>query len=205
MGGSTIRCMPTRPLRERNRRRVRDEIGDSAVELFVRHGVAEVSVDQVAEAAGVSRSTAFRHFPVKEDMALVWHDRMVERIDAELADRGGFDLEAFGAQLRETFLVADPHQVGCWRLLAAEPTIRARAGARGGELAEVVARHIAARGHDPARARLLAGLCSGVMGAARDLGGPPGPSMELGLAVLGEALAPFGLGPVPAVAPRRRP
>lgn len=186
--------MAQESLRSRNRRRVRDEIGDAAVELFLQHGLTAVSVEQIAARAGVSRSTAFRHFPVKEDMALVWHDRMVQRVDEHLSARGGFDLTAFGEVLRATFTVDDPSQLPSWRLLAVEPAIGARAGAREHEVADVLARHIAAAGHDPATARLLAGLCTGVMRAVRDLARPAGESLDLGLAVLTTALEPFGLG-----------
>jgi AcrR family transcriptional regulator len=48
--------------REETRRR----LVEAAFALFEAHGYDQVTVDQIAEAAGVSRRTFFRHFPSKE-------------------------------------------------------------------------------------------------------------------------------------------
>src|SRR5829696_7481286 len=45
---------------------VRSRILDSAVELVGRQGLAELSMDELAAAAGVSRATLYRLFPGKE-------------------------------------------------------------------------------------------------------------------------------------------
>lgn len=46
----------------------RARIGEAALELFVTHGYAETTIDQIAEASGVARRTVFRHFPTKGAM-----------------------------------------------------------------------------------------------------------------------------------------
>lgn len=48
----------------------RKDISLAALRLFERHGYEKVTMDQVARAAGVSRTTLFRLFPSKAD--LVW-------------------------------------------------------------------------------------------------------------------------------------
>jgi AcrR family transcriptional regulator len=41
---------------------------EAAFELFARDGFANVTVEQIAEAAGVTERTFFRHFPTKEEV-----------------------------------------------------------------------------------------------------------------------------------------
>jgi AcrR family transcriptional regulator len=43
---------------------------DTALELFLEHGYDNVTVDQIAGAAGVSHMTFFRHFPTKESVVV---------------------------------------------------------------------------------------------------------------------------------------
>jgi AcrR family transcriptional regulator len=58
---------PERPtLHGRRKLQTRGEIIRAAFELFGRHGYEAVSMDSVAEAAGVSRATLFNYFPQKE-------------------------------------------------------------------------------------------------------------------------------------------
>ncbi|RLP80204.1 TetR family transcriptional regulator [Mycetocola lacteus] len=46
-------------------------IADAAIALFQAHGYDAISMDRVAEEAGISRRSLFRYFPAKGD--LVWH------------------------------------------------------------------------------------------------------------------------------------
>jgi AcrR family transcriptional regulator len=54
--------------RIRKRLATRQGISDAATRLFVERGFDNVTVDEIAEAADVSRMTVFNHFPRKEDM-----------------------------------------------------------------------------------------------------------------------------------------
>ncbi|MGW0161140.1 mycofactocin system transcriptional regulator [Mycobacterium sp. NPDC003323] len=49
-----------------------EHITDVALELFATHGFDEVSVDDVAKAAGIARRTLFRYYPSKN--AIPWGD-----------------------------------------------------------------------------------------------------------------------------------
>jgi TetR/AcrR family transcriptional regulator, regulator of mycofactocin system len=49
-----------------------DHISNVAIDLFAAHGFDEVSVDDVAHAAGIARRTLFRYYPSKN--ALPWGD-----------------------------------------------------------------------------------------------------------------------------------
>lgn len=55
-------------LRERKKLETRHRLATTALGLFMDRGFDEVSVAEVAEAAGVSKMTVFNHFPAKEDL-----------------------------------------------------------------------------------------------------------------------------------------
>jgi AcrR family transcriptional regulator len=57
-------------LRERKKARTRAELQRHALRLFRDRGYAATTVDDIAAAAEVSRSTFFRYFPTKEDVVL---------------------------------------------------------------------------------------------------------------------------------------
>src|ERR1700760_2353311 len=52
----------------RKRLATRQKISDAATRLFIKRGFDQVTVDEIAEAADVSRMTVFNHFARKEDM-----------------------------------------------------------------------------------------------------------------------------------------
>jgi AcrR family transcriptional regulator len=54
--------------RTQKRIATRQRISDTATRLFMERGFDEVTVDEIAEAASVSRMTVFNHFSRKEDM-----------------------------------------------------------------------------------------------------------------------------------------
>lgn len=57
----------------------------AAIELFVEHGYDQTSVEQIAQAAGVSRSTFFRQFGGKEDVVFADHEVLLDETRAYLA------------------------------------------------------------------------------------------------------------------------
>ncbi|GAA2207537.1 TetR family transcriptional regulator [Nonomuraea monospora] len=57
-------------LRELQRRRVHEALSTAAITLFLERGFDEVSVAEVAAAAGVSKPTLFKYFATKEDLVL---------------------------------------------------------------------------------------------------------------------------------------
>ena len=59
----------------------------AALELFATQGFDQTSVEQIARAAGVSRSTFFRQFGGKEDVVFADHEVLLERLRAFLAEK----------------------------------------------------------------------------------------------------------------------
>lgn len=58
----------------------------AALELFAAQGFDQTSVEQIAKAAGVSRSTFFRQFGGKEDVVFADHEALIDRLRDFLAE-----------------------------------------------------------------------------------------------------------------------
>lgn len=82
--------LPRTTTREIARTAIRAEIAQVAFELFLREGFDRVTINDVAEAAGVSRSTFLRYFGSKEDAVLgtldAWGEQLAEALRARPAD-----------------------------------------------------------------------------------------------------------------------
>ena len=57
----------------------------AAIDLFTAQGFEQTSVDQIASAAGVSRSTFFRQFRGKDDVVFADHEYLLQRLRDYLA------------------------------------------------------------------------------------------------------------------------
>ncbi|WP_350348952.1 TetR/AcrR family transcriptional regulator [Agromyces sp. G08B096] len=71
---------------------VADEVTRAAVELFAAQGYANTSVQQIVEAAGVTKGAMYHYFESKDDLLFAIYDRMLSlqksRLD-EIIARGG--------------------------------------------------------------------------------------------------------------------
>lgn len=64
---------------QRRRDFVRLEIERAGMDLFAERGYDSVTVQDIAEAAGIGRRTFFRHFRSKEELLQAYDSRMAER------------------------------------------------------------------------------------------------------------------------------
>ncbi len=140
--------MPTQPRPGRRPATTRAWISRLGLELFTTHGFDETSMDEIAEAAGISRRTLFRYFPSKNDIA--WGD-----FDAELARMRAF-LAALpsGTALPNALCLAlvdfntfPPREV-CWHrrrmaLLLEVPALQAHSALKYAGWRQVIAEHVA--------------------------------------------------------------
>ncbi|WBB77761.1 helix-turn-helix domain containing protein [Micromonospora sp. WMMD882] len=117
-------------LRERRRAETQRAIQRHAVRLFVERGYDRTTVNDVAEAAGVSPMTVYRHFPTKEDLVLVDQNGplLAERIAATpagqpLARRVG---SALVESARTLTAGDDGFLLARLRLMISTPALRAR-------------------------------------------------------------------------------
>jgi AcrR family transcriptional regulator len=69
---------------ERRHEQTRAAIADVAVALFAERGFSETTMDDVADAAGVSRRTAYRHFPSKDDLVFEQPRRWLVHFNHEI-------------------------------------------------------------------------------------------------------------------------
>ncbi len=67
-------------LRERRKQETRQAISDIATELFASRGFDDVTISQVAEAAGVAKMTVTNYFPRKEDLVFDRADAVVRHL-----------------------------------------------------------------------------------------------------------------------------
>jgi AcrR family transcriptional regulator len=74
-------------LRTRNRDRNRKEVADVALALFLERGFDDVTVDEIAAAAGISRRTFFRYFDSKEGVVLPFEEERLEVLRGVLTRR----------------------------------------------------------------------------------------------------------------------
>ena len=75
---------PHAGLRERKKRRTRQQISDVATSLFVVRGFDRVKVSEIAAIVGVSEKTVYNYFPTKESLVFDRADDGVARLAAAL-------------------------------------------------------------------------------------------------------------------------
>ncbi|MEV4261369.1 TetR/AcrR family transcriptional regulator [Kribbella sp. NPDC049584] len=78
--------MSTEGLRERKKRAMRQQLSDTAAQMFLEHGYDAVRVADVAEACGVSEKTVFNYFPSKEALVLDRLEPTADALRTHLAD-----------------------------------------------------------------------------------------------------------------------
>ncbi|MFB6815645.1 TetR family transcriptional regulator [Streptomyces sp. NPDC056347] len=74
-------------LRERKKRRTRDALLHTALDLFTTQGYDETTVDEIVEAVDVSQRTFFRYFAGKEEAAFALQSMVESHFLAELRRR----------------------------------------------------------------------------------------------------------------------
>jgi len=71
---------------EEHRRTVHDATLDATAALVREHGLASVTMSQIAAAAGIGRATLYKYFPDVEAILVAWHDRLITRHLRQLAE-----------------------------------------------------------------------------------------------------------------------
>jgi AcrR family transcriptional regulator len=155
-------------LRHSKKAATRLMISNVATRLFVERGFENVSVDEIAREADVSRKTVFNYFPRKEDLVFDREDEGREMVRRAIAGRGEqTPVAAFQALMRE--LVEKQHPlfkmserpIRFWCTVAESPALVMRARELQGTLVEDLAAMLAEAAGRPAadaNARLAAAM-----------------------------------------------
>jgi AcrR family transcriptional regulator len=83
---------PNESLRERKKRRARQQISNIATAMFLAHGFDNVTVARIAEACEVSEQTVFNYFPTKESMFFDRSESMITAVADAVRERGSGSL-----------------------------------------------------------------------------------------------------------------
>ncbi|GLW12583.1 TetR family transcriptional regulator [Microtetraspora sp. NBRC 13810] len=136
MGGTSEAAGPGGPAGARPARRRlsvdrrREELMAAALELFSRHDAEEVSIDDVASAAGASRALVYHYFGGKQELYAAALRSAAARLEETLCLRdGGRPLDELAGGLRRYFDFVEEHATGFAALLR---------GGQAGEVGEIV-------------------------------------------------------------------
>jgi AcrR family transcriptional regulator len=83
---------PNESLRERKKRRARQQISNMATAMFLAHGFDNVTVARIAAACEVSEQTVFNYFPTKESMFFDRSEPMITAVVDAVRERGSASL-----------------------------------------------------------------------------------------------------------------
>ncbi|MDP1702702.1 MAG: TetR/AcrR family transcriptional regulator [Aestuariivirga sp.] len=92
-----------------HRRAVRDATLDTTAALVAEHGLATVTMSQIAKRTGIGRATLYKYFPNVESILIAWHERQItghlEHL-AEIRDQAGDAGEQLEAVLEAYALIS---------------------------------------------------------------------------------------------------
>jgi len=124
--------MRNRPFtRSDKKAKIRKAIIEAAADLFEKQGFENTSVDEIAAEAETSRSTFYRYFPTKEQVAFPYHEEYVASFRTLLAENGnaGSPLSmvrrAFQAMAKLYMAARDEHR-RYQHIISSSPTLLAR-------------------------------------------------------------------------------
>jgi AcrR family transcriptional regulator len=145
----------------------RGRLEGAALELFVERGFAHVTAVEIAERAGVTERTFFRHYPTKEEVLFADGDRLIAAIvEAVESPPPGSSMRtvmtSVADRLGELFQAGRSSQQKRARIIAAEPALQERELLKQEHWGAAVASAIERRGIPPLRAALLGSMMTGL-------------------------------------------
>jgi AcrR family transcriptional regulator len=165
---------PKEGRRERKRRQTRGRIEHAAMALFLDRGFDQTTIEDITEAADVSKRSFFDYFPSKEDVVFAWQDSFADDLANAVAARPvGEPLvrvveEALGAAVMAAF---DPQSLALGDLIRETPALCARDQLKYAKLETRLTAALMARSSSAPAERLHVRLLSAVVIGAMRVGG----------------------------------
>src|SRR5580700_863283 len=182
-------------LRERRKQQTRQAISDIATHLFVTRGYDEVTISQVADAAGVAKMTVTNYFPRKEDLVFDRAEGIIRSLADVFAARApGESLLAairrdYGERVARADVTLGLSSPAFARMIEDSPVLASRGLDMSYQRERALGDAIAAEtGVDDPQQRLVAALLSSVHGVLyaegtrRSLAGEPNDQIRVALA-----------------------
>lgn len=150
--------------------RTKNRLQKEALRLFTERGFDEVSVEEVARAAGVSHMTFFRHFPTKESVVLddPYDPLLGAAVAAQSTDLPA--LERVRLAVLQAWEAIDEPDDEMTRarieLAAAHPSLRAKVWENNQRTEEVIVEALIRSGVDRLESKVAAGAILGALTAA---------------------------------------
>ncbi|WP_410633051.1 TetR/AcrR family transcriptional regulator [Amycolatopsis sp. cmx-4-83] len=153
-------------LRERKKQATRQLISNVATGMFIQRGFDQVTVAEIAEAAGVSKMTVFNYFPRKEDLFLDRHADRLAELTSVVSSRPAGVSPCAALRAHQHSLLASGHPLsgaiaggpGFWWVLTSSPALMARWYEQEREIASAFAEVLVSETGDAFRSRVVAGL-----------------------------------------------
>ncbi|MBY3062281.1 TetR family transcriptional regulator [Rhizobium laguerreae] len=172
----TKRTETTEGRRERKRRQTRERIEQAAMTLFLQRGFEATTIEDITEAADVSKRSFFDYFPSKEEVVFAWQDAFADRLMAAIAARPADEssVTVVEAAITATVIAAvDEPGLALGELIHRTPALKARDQLKYAKLEQKLAEALLLRkGGDPLerpRMRVLAAIVIGALRVGAEL------------------------------------
>lgn len=147
-----------------------DRLQEAALRLFEEHGYDNVTVEQIASAAGVSHMTFFRHFPTKESVVVSdpYDPLIAEAVSLQPADLSALERVRRGLIEVSTAMgdTIDGSTRSRIRIGVSHPKLRAAMWENNGVTEDLLASALIESGESEFEARVVVGACLGAVMAA---------------------------------------
>jgi AcrR family transcriptional regulator len=155
----------------RSGKEARARLRQAAIDLFLERGFDAVTTAEIAERAGVTERTYFRHFPDKREVLFDSEDQLAEQLAAALVGVPPTTPALLTLQLafRGVAPMLERNRLAAQRLgqiVASTPALWERAAAKEARLVEMLTAELSARGIDQPTAALAARTGWGVVAQA---------------------------------------
>lgn len=173
--------------RERKRRQTRERIEQAAMSLFLERGFDATTIEEITEAADVSKRSFFDYFPSKEEVVFAWQDAFADRLMTAIAARPAD--ESCVKAVEEALIVtvtasADERALALGELIHCTPALKARDQLKYAKLEQKLTEALIARtGGDPTtrmHMRLLSAIVIGALRVGGELWQQRAPDVSMG-------------------------